>query len=192
MQLKSVTFGTDSRGNASGILGFTISFTDTVNKKSDVEEKSDIMDDIAMAINLVENHRMSKKYKSIFINGLSDDSELEYMILTLLKAFKDRGYVIYLTTTSTIYHSYYMVADYIRLLLKPNVAWAGFQCNEIVYELDKENLIDPEIPELKILKTLSVKTEDYLEIPSFLEMSKYTWTINLQPKNSIKESLFTR
>lgn len=185
LTVKSVTFGTDARGNASGVLGYTINF-------DKIKEDTDILTEIANVINTIEKHRMSKKYKSVFITGDFEDVSYEYAIMTMLKALKDRGFIIYLTTLSTIYHSYYILVDYLRIHLYPKTTWAGFQCNEIVYHPDNTNFIDPDLPSFNILCSLAVAKDQMGLVPKFLDSSKYTWNIVSIPETSIKEVLFTK
>ncbi len=178
-KIKSVTFGTDSRGISSGVLGYTILLEPATTSH-------DLLEEAAKCINIITKHKFAKKYNNIFITGELTSVEEEYAMLTLLKAFKDRGFRIHITTSSTIYHSYYMLADYIKLYLKPDTTWAGFQCNEIVYCPTKEQLIDPDLPEFKMLYTLEV--EDTSILYKFLEASKYSW--NISAKGKVKEVLY--
>lgn len=168
-----LSFGTGSRGNASGVFGYKLEFSNEESPKSLLEQMAEIL-------HKIRTHEFADRYKNAFIVGNAKGEDSENVMMTLLKCLKDLNFKIHFSTTDLLYHSYYVFVDYLQVHITSDSVWAGFQCSEVVYSFDKNKPVDPTLPVSQTLCSLKVVGDDKTSAKAFydfIKSSKHVWNI---------------
>lgn len=186
MWINPLTYGPIEGGRNDGILAVQVDLTGETPDGNTDEVARTIFE-----VNKLQKDGKIGRSKVINLSGTFTQENSPF-VLTALEVWRKHNWEIVVNSDGQIYHPWFIWANFITVNITRE-PWAGFNCNEVRFHVDGDEIFDPILP--ADLKKSSVslfivpgKDTKLSKVMDFIKGSEYPWNL-LIPHKGYKEEL---